>query len=291
MKFCLVSGSKGEDVKQHFLRAAKKHFSTVTYAPLDKISIDGGVKAIYRGTDLATYDAVYVRAFNDDFLRAEVLLSVLERTDVYLPVSLDGYQLTNHKFHSIARAARIGIPVPDSSLAVTPESSLRINKEIGFPVVLKLLRGFGGKGVMLLRSEAELKPVLDTLQVFNEFPSGQKYLESGGRDIRAIVIGDETIGIRRQSTGNEWRANVSSGGSAERIDLPDSVSEMARNVASLFGLDICAVDFIESADEAYMIEVNFTPGIMAGFFGSELAEKMMAYVASRSRDEGAVPTR
>lgn len=287
MKFCIISGQKGEDVKQYFIKEAQRFFDTVTSVPLDKVVFDcrhGETVPLYRNGDLRDYDAVYVRAFNDDFLAAEILLDALERSDVYMPISLDGYQITNHKFYSVERIARIGVPVPDSSLTVTPESSLEINKRIGFPIVLKLLRGFGGKGVMLLRSEAELKPVLDTLQVFNEFPTGQRYIQNKGADLRALVIGDEVFGIRRESKGEEWRANVSGGGSAKRVDLSEDIQEMSRKVAQLLGMEICAVDFVESHDATYFIEANFSPGIMTPYFGTEIVKKIMAYIASRTRE-------
>ncbi|MDD9952880.1 MAG: RimK family alpha-L-glutamate ligase [Candidatus Woesearchaeota archaeon] len=284
MKLCIISGPEGDDVKQHFLEEAQKLFDTVVYAPLHELRIecgDGKTTILNKNTDLSTFDAIYPRVFVHDFLFIETLIDALEETGVYLPFSLEGYQATIHKFLSVERVARIGVPVPDSSLTITPHVALAMSKKIGFPIVLKLLRGFGGKGVMMLKSEEELRPVLDTLQVFNEFPLSQKFIPNEGHDIRALVIGDDVLGIKRQSEGTEWRANVSQGGSAELVDLDENITEMARQIATFLGMDICGVDFIETPDGPVFLEVNCTPGIFKDYFGSGLAKKMLEHIYNR----------
>lgn len=285
MKFCLISGKSGEDVKHLFVKEAKKLFDTVLAVPLSKIRVeceDGKVRLLYKNTDLSGFDAVFVRVFNDDFLYAEVILEALEHLDVYVPGSLDGYQVTNHKFLSVHRVARIGVPVPDSSLAVSAEAGKRINEEIGFPIVLKLLRGFGGKGVVLVSSERDLKGILDTFKVFNEFLSSQKFIPNPGSDLRALVIGDEVVGIKRQGAAGEFRANLSGGGSGQLVDLPEDMKEMGRKVAQLLDLDICGIDFIESENGPIFIEANFTPGI---YFLKERGARMMLEMIKRRAEE------
>ncbi len=288
MKFCLISGKSGEDVKHIFIDEAKKHFDTVLSVPLDSIRIDcenGESRLFFKNTDLTTFDVVYVRVFENDFLFAEIVLDILESSGVYMPTFLDGYQITNHKFFTIQRIARIGAPVPDSVLAITQEAALSATKKIGFPIVLKLLRGFGGKGVMLVKSEDELRPILDTIKVFDELLSAQRYIETQATDVRALVIGEEVIGIRRRGQGGEFRANVSAGGSAEIFDLDENTAEIALNASRLLGLEICAIDFIEAEHEPMVIEANFTPGIMPKYFGSDLAGKMLTYMKQRAEEQ------
>jgi hypothetical protein len=68
MKFCLISGKKGEDVKDIFINQAKKYFDTVVYAPINKIKVsleDGNCKISYKNFDLKKFDAIYVRIFAD----------------------------------------------------------------------------------------------------------------------------------------------------------------------------------------------------------------------------------
>jgi len=281
MKFVLISGQDGEDVKHIFLEEAKKIFDSVLYVPLDLVRIELGEKGIvvkYKNVDLSSFDCAYIRVFQKDFLFAEILLDLLESKGVIMPSCLDGYQITNHKYFSVQRVARIGIPSPDSSLSISPKSALSLGEKLGYPLVLKLLQGYGGKGVMLLKSEEELRPILDTLQVFDEFLAMQSFIPNANTDTRALVIGDEAIGIRRKGTGNEWRANVSTGGSAEIVELDDDTKQMALSCAQLIGLSICAIDFIETPEGSKFIEANFTPGIMPKYFGNKLAEKMLLHI-------------
>ncbi|MFT4309050.1 MAG: ATP-grasp domain-containing protein [Candidatus Woesearchaeota archaeon] len=281
MRFALISGQDGEDVKHIFIEEAKKIFDSVLYVPIDLVRIDledNEIKAKYKNVDLTSFDCAYIRVFQKDFLFAEILLDLLESKGIAMPSCLDGYQITNHKYFSVQKVSRIGIPSPDSSLSISPGSALCLGEKLGYPLVLKLLQGYGGKGVMLLKSEEELRPILDTLQVFEEFLSMQSFVPNANTDTRGLVIGEEVIGIRRTGSGNEWRANVSTGGKAEIVELPDDIKQMALSCSQLLGLSICAIDFIETSDGTRFIEANFTPGIMPKYFGGELARKMLLHI-------------
>jgi len=215
MKFCLISGKQGEDAKSTFLLEARKIFDTVLFVPISKIRVEcegGKTKLFYKNTDLITFDAIYCRCFAEDFLFSQIILDAIEATDVYQPTNTESFQITNHKYYTVKNVVRIGVPVPDSSLSVTPQIASKIANKMGFPEVVKLLSGFGGKGVMLVKSQEEFTPILETLTVFKEFLSTQEYFESGGEDFRALVVGGKVIGINRKGMSGEWRANVSTGG-------------------------------------------------------------------------------
>lgn len=279
MRFCLISGESGMDREPNFVEEAEKIFDEVVSAPLNDIQIfcsEGKISVMYQGRDLTEFDAIYVRVFEDDFLFAEIILDILEKKNIYLPAKLKAYQITNHKFYSVQYASRVGLDCPDSALMVTPEQAMRINNSFGFPIILKLLRGFGGKGVMKISSEDELKPVLDTLHIFDDFLSSQKFVPNSGEDLRALVIGDNVIGIKRKGAENEWRANVSQGGSAKIVEPSKKIKELSLKVAKKMGMEICAIDFIETSNgEPVFIEANFTPGTMNHIFGNKLNKEML----------------
>lgn len=282
MKICIITQESNKGRKKEYIESAKKYFSNVLGVNLNQIRVeaggDGKATVYYKSTDLSDFDVVFFRAHSQSLPFSEMVLDILESNGVYVPNSIDALQMTCHKYHSVMRVARIGVPVPDSSLAITPESALRYSKIFGFPLILKLLRGFGGKGVMMIRTKDELKSILETLSVFDEFLSSQKFVPNPGEDIRAYVIGDEVIGIKRKGAENEWRANVSTGGTATIVELPEKLKEMSRRIAQLIGLEIAGLDFIESGDEFVFIEANFTAGYMPTMFGTQLLDKMMEYL-------------
>lgn len=281
MKLCIVTEQSNENRKRDYIEAGKKYFSRVLGISLNQLRVeagDGQPRVMYQNTDLASFDVVFFRAFKQSLPFSEMVLDVLESSGAYVPNSIDGLQMTTHKYHSVMRVARIGVPVPDSSLALTPEAALAYSERLGFPLILKLLQGFGGRGVMMINSKEELRPILETLSVFDEFLSSQKYVPNDGEDVRAYVIGDDVVGIRRKGAQNEWRANVSTGGTATYTELPEELKETARRIAQLIGLELTGIDFIESNGKHVFIEANFTAGYMPQMFGTELLDKMMAYL-------------
>lgn len=280
-RLCIVSGGGGDDVKQLLIAQAKKHFDSVSYASFKKIRIElenGKSRAFFKDTPLDLFDAVWVRAFFDDYRLGEILLDLLEETDVFLVNSTEGLQICNHKFLSVQHAIQVGVPVPDSYLCVSPKTAHVFAEQTNFPQVVKLLSGFGGKGVMLAHSKQEFAPLLDTLALFREFITGQTFIQAHGVDFRVLVIGDQTIGIRRQGKDGEWRANVSGGGTAEFIELDPDLSAMAKALAHYLDLHVCSVDFLKNGEEFVLVELNFSPGMLKDIFNSQLADKILSFI-------------
>ena len=284
MKFLLVTGKRSTSESRHLvLEEAKKLFETVLSVPLDKIRVEcknGENKLYYKNQDLTQFDVVYVRLFSGDFVFGQIVLDILEASPkVYTPNCVESFQVTNHKYYTVKQLSDVGIPVPATALSVSPESAHHQAHRFGFPVVVKLLSGFGGKGVMLSNSEAEFKPVLDTLKVFKEFICTQEFLETkqgeSGSDIRYYVLGEEVFAVKRQSKKGEWRANVSRGGRARQIEVDPKLKKIALKSAQVLGLDVCAVDFIETEEGHRVVEVNFTPGAIIKTFGNKVVKKFV----------------
>lgn len=281
MKLCIITQESNAVRKKEYIESGKKYFTNVLGVSLSQLRVeagDGKPTVMYKNTDISEFDVVFFRAHSQSLPFSEMVLDILESNGVYVPNSIDGLQMTCHKYHSCMRVARIGVPVPDTSLAITPDAALQYSESFGFPLILKLLRGFGGKGVMMVRSKDELRPILDTISVFEEFLLSQRFVPNAGEDLRTYVIGDKVIGIKRKGAENEWRANVSTGGTATFIEVPESLKETSRRIAQLIGLEITGIDFIESEGEYYFIEANFTAGYLPTMFGTELLDTMMEYL-------------
>lgn len=282
MKFLYIGGSNEKpEVKQMILEEAHKFFETVLFAPLKKIKVEcvnGKNKLLFRGTDLTSFDACYARLFPRDLMFGEIVLDILNQSDVFTPLTPEAFQITNHKYFTVKVLSRENIPIPISSLAVSPQTAIDMSHKIGYPVVIKLLSGFGGRGVMIANSESEFRPVLDTLKIFKEFISTQEFVESESHDIRCFVFGEEVFGIKRIPREGEWRTNVSRGGKAELIELSSAMKQDALKTAAILGLSVCSVDFMEVEGKYKLIEVNFAPGLMPDFFRNKFANSLMKYI-------------
>ena len=160
MKFLLIEGIHStEDVRLLILEEAKKYFDTVLSVPLSKLKIEcirGENKVYYKNTLLNEFDVAFIRVFAEDFAFAQLVLYSLKSCKV-IPHCLEAFSITNNKYHTTKLVSELDINIPTTSLTTTPEATMQIVKKIGYPAVVKLLSGFGGKGVMLINSDKELK--------------------------------------------------------------------------------------------------------------------------------------
>jgi acetyl-CoA carboxylase biotin carboxylase subunit len=91
-----------------------------------------------------------------------------------------------------------GVPIlPGSREPLESETeALRIAREIGFPVIVKAAAGGGGRGMRIVRTEAELGPALETAsnEALAAFKNGDIYIEryvERPRHIEIQVMADE----------------------------------------------------------------------------------------------------
>ncbi|CAN5439199.1 MAG: acetyl-CoA carboxylase biotin carboxylase subunit [Pyrinomonadaceae bacterium] len=91
-----------------------------------------------------------------------------------------------------------GVPIlPGSPEPVTTaEEGLSLAREIGFPVIIKAAAGGGGRGMRIVRAEAELGPALETAanEALAAFKNGDVYIEryiERPRHIEIQVMADE----------------------------------------------------------------------------------------------------
>lgn len=274
----------------HFKKATAKSlkaegsrlFKEFLFVPIDRLVVStekGRAKILYKKRNLLEFDAIFPRLNSKDFGMAQVVLKILEeQKKAYVPSSFSGYNVSNHKFYTIKELAKANIPIIASSLFISPEAASETIKELGFPTVLKLLSGFAGKGVILVRDEKQLQSILDAVQMFDEFISAQKFIEGKNSDIRCYVFGEKVIAVKRTGKQGEWRANISRGGSAKEIPLTSEMKQIALASAKALKLEICAVDLIETASGLAVVEVNFMPGPFKDFLGNKITREWIKFL-------------
>ena len=90
-----------------------------------------------------------------------------------------------------------GVPQPNVRIAFTPEAALASIEELGYPVVLKPVVGSWGRLVSKINDREAAEAVLEHREMLGNYQQQiyyiQEYIRKPGRDIRAFVVGDETI--------------------------------------------------------------------------------------------------
>ncbi|MDY6777130.1 MAG: ATP-grasp domain-containing protein, partial [Candidatus Nanohaloarchaea archaeon] len=220
---CAIIYGKVSEQYHHFRDAAENYFDTVLAAPLEAVRTvfkDGETHLMYKNTDLTDFDCVHLWLFGSDLLYGENIPEILRDHNVYTHMDVDSFTIASNKFYMMKVLAEGGLPVARSAYTLSTKETERAAQELGYPAVIKLISGYGGKGVMKADTESDLSPIIDTLTLFEQDICLQEYIENPGEDIRIVVVGDETYSYRRIGGEEDWRSNISSGGSREEFDAP-----------------------------------------------------------------------
>lgn len=170
--------------------------------------------------------------------------------------------LCNDKLQTSAAFAAAGLPQPRLRVAYTPEAALAAIEELGYPVVLKPPIGSWGRLLAKVNNRAAAEALLEHKQVLGSFHHGtfyiQEYVPKGGRDIRAFVVGDETIcAIYRQS--EHWITNTARGAQATNCPVTPEIADLCHRAAQAVGGGVLAIDLFEHPERGLLInEVNAT---------------------------------
>lgn len=163
--------------------------------------------------------------------------------------------------HGIAHAPTVTAPLVYRPLSEAEwEGSAfvgGVDKQLGYPVVLKHAVGSWGNGVFLAHSRAELVRMLAEAGT-RPLIAEAFIAESAGQDARIYLVGDVPVAaMRRRGAEGDFRSNITGGGSAEPWEPPARYVAVARRAMAALGLDIGSVDFLNPDAEVPMVgEVN-----------------------------------
>ncbi|MCS6836945.1 MAG: lysine biosynthesis protein LysX [Anaerolineae bacterium] len=186
--------------------------------------------------------------------------------------------------------ARAGVPQPAARLAFTPESAMLAIEQIGYPVVLKPVTGSWGRLLAKVNDAETAEAIIEHRQTLGDYNHHlyyvQDYIEKGGRDIRAFVVGERTIcAIYRTSA--HWITNTARGGQASNCPVTPELDELCQRAAQAVGGGVLALDVFESADGLLVNEINHTMEFRnsSAPTGVDIAGEVAHYVVRVARAE------
>ena len=188
----------------------------------------------------------------------------LERLGVHCFNSSASTDIAKDKLHTQQILAANDLPVPSTMLVKFPVDAAVVEKQLGFPVVVKTLSGSRGKGVYLSESRQKFLDLMQLIEASNADASiilQQFVSDSYGRDLRVFTVGGRAVAcMRRTARENGFKANFSAGGEVERFEISPEVEWLASKASAVLGLDIAGVDLLFDGDHFKICEVNSSPG-------------------------------
>jgi ribosomal protein S6--L-glutamate ligase len=218
----------------------------------------------YQGKPLSDYDAIIPRIGSSVTYFGTAVVRQFEQMDVYTPNTSNGIANSRDKLRATQILSRHDIGMPATTFVRDQKDVLSAIERVGgAPVVIKLLEGTQGIGVILAPEIKVAEAIIETLQSTKQNVLIQQFIsESKGKDIRALVVGDQVVGaMRRSAQGDEFRSNVHRGGTVEQIDLDPLYEKTAVRAAQIMGLKFAGVDMLEGKDGPLVMEVNSSPGL------------------------------
>lgn len=280
--------SLGSTSSKWVAQEMRKLFDKVDAINLKEIEINLGAKNIeilYKGAQIEKYDCIYAKG---SFWYVPLLSSItaLLRSMTYMPISASSFTIVNDKILTQLELQNNNIPAPVTYLSSTVYAAKKILKKIAYPIIMKFPKGTHGKGVMYAESYAAASSMLDALAALRQPFLIQEYVETGGVDIRAIVIGDRVVAMKRKAVVGEKRANIHAGGIGEPCTLTPKTKKIAIDTAKALGAEICAVDILEGHKGPLVIEANTSPGLQGITKATKInvAEMIATYLYNKTKE-------
>jgi len=188
-------------------------------------------------------------------------LAVLDAWGVPTVNRYEVAEICGNKLLTTMRLVRDGVPSPRTRVAFTHESALAAIEELGYPVVLKPLIGSWGRLVSKVNDREAAEAIVEHKDVLGNYLHSiyyvQEYIQKPGRDIRAFVVGSETIAAIYRAS-EHWITNTARGGQASNCPVTPELDDLCVRAARAVGGGVVAIDLLEAPEGLLVNEVNYT---------------------------------
>ncbi len=206
------------------------------------------------------YDLLLERAVSTS--RGLYALALLNSWGIKTINSYETAAICADKLRTSIALAQAEVPQPQTRVAFTLESTLEALDQLGYPAVLKPVTGSWGRLLARVNDQETAEAIIEHRQTLGDYNHhvyyAQEYVDKPGRDIRAFVVGDQTIcAIYR--TSPHWITNTARGGAATNCPVTPEIDDLCQRAAQAVGGGILAIDLLESpAGELLVNEINHT---------------------------------
>ena len=216
------------------------------------------------------------------------LARLLEKQGLRLFNSADAIDICDDKARTFLELLDAGVAMPRTIIAPKtfcaegyPEWDFldQVEAQLGYPMVVKECYGSFGQQVHLVKDMDGLRRRM--AQIKNRPCLFQQFIRSSsGHDIRIQMVGREPVAAMYRYHENDFRANITGGGSMKAYTPSEEQVRMARTVMDILGLDFAGVDILfGEGGQPVLCEVNSNAHFINIFqcTGVNAAEKIIGY--------------
>jgi len=178
--------------------------------------------------------------------------------------SFDAFELTEDKFQTSFLLRKNGVQTADYKLCHRDDSHhLKDIIKKWNKMVYKPTDGWGGVGLTKIENQETLDMLIPFLnQMDLRYFYVEKFIDYDNTDYRVDIVDGKYVSCYgRKASGNDWRTNITSGGSVFMREPEEEVIKLALKATKVTGLDIAGVDIIydRKKEEYVVLEVNGIP--------------------------------
>ena len=236
------------------------------------------------GKSLPLPKFVFPRTGSGTTYYIKAVIRHFERMGVPVINSSDAIDNVKDKLYSHQILAQSNLDIPNTMLLKHPIDINFVEKNIGFPVIVKKISGSYGRGVFLCEDKKQLKQLVTMAEltkksydiIIQEFVK-----DTWGKDLRVFVVNNKVVGcMMRQSTDDDFRANLSRGGEGFPYEVNEQIEWLSSESSKALGLDIAGVDLLFQDGGYKICEVNSNPGFegMEEFTKKNIAEEIVQFI-------------
>jgi gamma-F420-2:alpha-L-glutamate ligase len=217
-----------------------------------------------------------------DYIKA--VIRHFERMDIPVINSSDAIDNVKDKLYTHQILAQSNLDIPKTMLLRHPIDVDFVEKNIGFPVIVKKISGSYGRGVFLAENKKQFRQLVTMAElskksydiIIQEFVK-----DTWGKDLRVFVVNNKVVGcMMRQATDEDFRANITRGGEGFPYEVNEQIEWLSSESSKALDLDIAGVDLLFDNGGYKICEVNSNPGFegMENFTKKNIAGEIVSFI-------------
>ena len=235
------------------------------------------------------YDAILCRSVSQS--RGLAVLHVLEHWGIPVFITAQITAMCNDKLLTTLALLHANVPTPRTLLAFDAPHAVQGIETLGYPAVLKPVTGSWGRLLARVHDRDAAEAILEHQETLGSYQHHthyiQEYIAKPQRDIRAFVVGNQTIcAIYRAS--EHWVTNTARGAIASNCPVTAELNSLCVRAAQAVGGGILAVDVLEDTKRGLLVnEINATMEFRNSIAptGVDIPDAMIEYVSNHARVE------